>query len=251
MFKMNDCYLDCIDILQVPISVINERESIEFVADCFENIRGRYICAANVHTTVMAYENNDYLCAQRDAILILPDGWPLSFIGRMRGHKTMHKTRGMAFMRAILADVRFGNYRHFFYGSTQDKLDKMISCICDEYPNVNICGCVPSPFRDLSDGDIEDLVLKINEAHADFVWIGIGAPRQELLMHRLNGKVNALMTGVGGVFNILAGDVKDAPVLMQKIGLEWFYRFCKEPKRLFKRYLRTNSKFIWLLLRGK
>ena len=121
----------------------------------------------------------------------------------------------------------------------------MIEKIKKNYPDLKICGYEPSIFRELTDEEVKELADRINNSEADFVWIGIGAPRQEILMNRMKGTTNSVMTGVGGAFNILAGLVNDAPMWMQKKGLEWFYRLLKDPKRLFKRYLVTNSKFIW------
>lgn len=103
----------------------------------------------------------------------------------------------------------------------------------------------------MSDAEVEELSERINLLKADFIWVALDAPRQELLMNRMKGSVNGIMTGVGGAFNILAGIVKDAPQWMQDLGLEWLYRLMKEPKRLFKRYLITNVKFIYYLLTGK
>ena len=127
----------------------------------------------------------------------------------------------------------------------------MIKKVKEDYPDLNICGYEPSIFRELDEKDLNELIERINKSKADFVWVGIGAPRQENLMYRLKGKTNSIMTGVGGAFNILAGLVNDAPKWMQKAGLEWFYRFIKEPRRLFKRYMVTNPKFIWYNWRDK
>ena len=114
---------------------------------------------------------------------------------------------------------------------------------------MQICGWEPSVFRELSEEELDLLADRVNATQADFLWVALGAPRQEKLMSRLHGKVNCLMTGVGGAFHILAGTIADAPLWMQNAGLEWLFRLCKEPKRLFKRYFITNTKFIFLLLR--
>lgn len=152
-------------------------------------------------------------------------------------------------MQSIFTDSRFAGRKHYFYGTANDDLEKMIVKVRQDYPQLNICGCEPSIFRELSDSEVDELAQRINDSQADFIWVAIGAPRQELLMHRLKGKVNGLMTGVGGAFNILAGKVNDAPMWMQNAGLEWLYRLCKEPRRLFKRYFVTNTKFVLLLIR--
>lgn len=240
-----------VNILKVPISVVNLTIALDFVANNFNVILGNYICASNVHTTVMAYENNEYLKVQSESIMSLPDGKPLAVVGQKKGYKEMKKTTGTHFMQSIFIDERFKNKKHYFYGNTKDNLDLMIKKIKKDYFDLNICGYEPSIFRELTDSEVNDLALRINESGADFVWIGIGAPRQEILMNRLKGKTKTIMTGVGGAFNILAGFVNDAPVWMQNIGLEWFYRLVKEPKRLLKRYLVTNIKFIYYLVKEK
>ena len=159
----------------------------------------------------------------------------------------MEKVTGTHFMQNIFTDPRFSGKRHYFYGTGSEDLERMIAKVREDYPELMTCGYEPSVFRELSNVEVDELAHRINEAQADFIWVAIGAPRQEILMHRLKGKVNGIMTGVGGAFNILAGRVSDAPMWMQNMGLEWLYRLLKEPRRLFKRYLVTNSKFIWYL----
>ncbi len=240
-----------VNVIGVPISIVNLDIVLDYISDNLDDIKGNYICASNVHTTVMAHDDPDYLEVQSNSIISLPDGKPLADYGNKKGFKEMQKTTGTHFMQDTFTDERFEDKRHYFYGSTQENLQTMIEKLKEDYPKLNICGYEPSIFRELSEDDLNSLINNINNSKADFVWVGIGAPRQENLMFRLKGKVDALMTGVGGAFNILAGKVNDAPMWMQKAGLEWFYRLIKEPKRLFKRYLVTNTKYIWYCLRNK
>lgn len=240
-----------VDVIGVPISAVAMDAALTFVAENLDQIRGEYICASNVHTTVMAREDAHYCKVQRESILSLPDGKPLSVVGRKKVSCPMEKVTGTHFMQNIFMDARFTGKRHYFYGTTADTLENMIAKVQKDYPNLNICGYEPSVFREMSNGEVNELAQRIKDARADFIWVAIGAPRQELLMHRLKGKVIGVMTGVGGAFNILAGTVSDAPIWMQNIGLEWLYRLCKEPRRLYKRYFVTNTKFIWYLLTEK
>ena len=121
-----------------------------------------------------------------------------------------------------------------------------------EHPNVQIAGMYSPPFRTLSEEEDREIVCKINESGADFVWVGLGAPKQETWMAAHQGKVTGFMVGVGAAFDYLAGNIQRAPQWMQKCNLEWFYRLIQDPKRLFKRYLHTNTKFIWnACVRGK
>lgn len=234
-----------VNVIGVPISIVNLDIAIEFVSNNLDDIRGEYICASNAHTCVMAHDDKEYLKVQSESIMSLPDGKPLSMVGKKKGFKEMEKTTGTHFMQEIFTNDKFKNCNHYFYGNTKENLELMIKKVKEDYPKLNICGYEPSIFRELSDKEVNELSDRINNSKADFVWVGIGAPRQETLMNRLKGKTKSIMTGVGGAFNILAGLVNDAPKWMQKVGLEWFYRFIKDPKRLFKRYLITNSKFIW------
>ena len=233
-----------VNVIDVPVSAVTMESALEYVADRFEALCGGYICAANAHTAVMAHEDLQYRKVQTEAVLILPDGKPLSVIGKKKSGLPMEKVTGTHFMRAIFTDPRFSDRKHYFYGTTAEDMEKMIPAVKMQYPNLEICGWEPSVFRELSEPEVNALAHRISEAKADFVWVALGAPRQENLMYRLKGKTDAVMTGVGGAFHILAGTVGDAPAWMQNAGLEWFYRLSKEPKRLFKRYLVTNTKFI-------
>lgn len=240
-----------VNVIGIPVSAVTMDSALDFVAENLDRIRGEYICAANVHTTVMAYENEIYKAVQSGAILALPDGKPLSWVGNRKTPLEMEKTTGTHFMQNILSDDRFVGKKHYFYGTRQVDLERMIPQIRKDYPNACVCGCEPSLFRELTDEEETELVNRINKAEADFIWVALGAPRQEILMNHMRGRVNGVMTGVGGAFHIFAGSIPDAPVWMQNAGLEWLFRLCKEPRRLFKRYLVTNSKFIYYNLRGR
>lgn len=238
-----------VSVIGVPVSAVSLETALSFVAEAYDTLRGEYVCAANVHTTVMAHEDSDYRAVQSGAVMNLPDGKPLAVVGSRQTDCSMQKTTGTHFMQSVFTDSRFIGKRHFFYGTKEEDLKKMIPKVREDYPDLQICGWEPSVFRELSEEELDLLADRVNAAQADFLWVALGAPRQEKLMSRLHGKVNCLMTGVGGAFHILAGTIADAPLWMQNAGLEWLFRLCKEPKRLFKRYFITNTKFIFLLLR--
>ena len=238
-------------VIGVPISAVTMESALEFIHANQESLCGEYICASNVHTTVMAHEHQDYHIVQSSSLLSLPDGKPLSVIGRRKANAPMEKVTGTHFMQQIMSDPRFSGKRHFFYGTHKQTLETMVTQLRKDYPQLCICGYEPSVFRELTDAETEALANRINDSRPDFIWVALGAPRQELLMYRLKGRVCGIMCGVGGAFNILAGIVSDAPVWMQNAGLEWLYRLLKEPRRLFRRYLITKTKFIYYLLSGK
>lgn len=184
--------------------------------------------------------------------MAIPDGGPLSSVGRKRGFLEMKRTTGPDYMKEILKISAAEGYRHFFYGSTQKTLDKLKRTIEKRYPGVEMVGMYSPPFRSLSQEEDEEIIRMINESQADFVWVGLGAPKQERWMWEHQGKIKGFMIGVGAAFDYEAGNIERAPQWMQTANLEWLYRLLQEPKRLFKRYFYTNTKFIWnAIVRGK
>ena len=153
-------------------------------------------------------------------------------------------------MREIFEVSEACGYRHYFYGSTPETL-KLLKEKVEEKYHLAIVGLESPPFRKLTEEEDRKVVERINAARADFVWVGLGAPKQEKWMYEHKGRINGLMIGVGAGFDYFAGNIKRAPMWMQKCSLEWLYRLMQDPKRLFKRYLVTNTKFLWLTAKGK
>lgn len=237
-----------VEIIGVPISAVNMDSCLEFIFNNWEAAHGNYICVSNVHTTVMSHDDKKYYKVQAESMLSVPDGKPLSVVGKKQ-YSEMDRVTGPDFMRRIFEESKNRKIKHFFYGSTQENIDALIKKIENEYPWVNIVGSEPSVFRDMSEQEEKELAERINLTEADFVWVALGAPRQELFCYRNEGKINGIMVGVGGAFSVLAGTIPEAPQWMQNMSLEWLYRLIQEPKRLFKRYAITNTKFIWYLIK--
>lgn len=243
---------DTSDILGVQVAVTDMEKTVALVERELENWRGEYICVANVHTTVTASEDADYLKVQNGAVMVLPDGGPLSAYSRRHDFAEAQRVTGPDLMLRLLEISPAKGYRHFFYGSTEQTLELMRKRLAQDFPGLQVCGMVSPPFRALTAQEDEEMVRQINEAKPDFIWVGLGAPKQEIWMNAHKGRVTGLMLGVGAGFDYYAGNIQRAPMWMQKCSLEWLYRLLQDPKRLFKRYLYTNTKFIWdAFLRGK
>ena len=136
-------------------------------------------------------------------------------------------------------------WKHYFYGSKQETLDKMKIKLEREYPGIEIVAMYSPPFRPLTVEEDKKLIVEINRLSPDFIWVGLGAPKQERWMFEHQGKIKGFMVGVGAGFDYHAGNIKRAPLWMQKSNMEWIYRLLQDPKRLFCRYLKSNTKFIW------
>lgn len=238
-----------VNILGVDIAAINMEWLVQFTVNNIAALSGDYICVSNVHTTVMANQNAEYKAIQNGGILAIPDGGPLSTVGRKRGAENMHRTAGPSYMGEIF---KLGGYRHYFYGSTPETLEKLHANLIRDYSDIQIVGMYSPPFREMTEDEDESIAEQINAVNPDFLWVGLGAPKQEKWMAAHQGRVKGLMVGVGAGFDYFAGNIERAPEWMQKSNLEWVYRLLQDPKRLFKRYLVTNTKFIWnAMIRGK
>lgn len=238
------------DVLGVQIAAINMKAALNIIKENLTKLNGKYICISNVHTTVMSYENDEYRMIQNQAALALPDGKPLSVLCRKRGFRNADRVTGPDLMKEIFDCSQEQGYTHFFYGSTPETLKLLEKKLKRKY-RLSIVGTYSPPFRQLTEDENKRIVEEINQAHADFIWVGLGAPKQEQWMYEHQNQVHGLMIGVGAGFDYFAGNIKRAPMWMQKCSLEWLYRLLQDPRRLFKRYLVTNTKFLWLIARGK
>ena len=241
--------LEYCKILETNINVTNMEDTISYITEHLEQLKGDYICVSNVHTTVMAYRDKAYRRVQNSAAMALPDGQPLSIVSRKRGFPQAKRVPGPDLMPAILDLSQKTGYRHYFYGSTEATLAALETALRRRYPKLQIAGMYSPPFRELTEQEDEEIIRRINESGADFVWVALGAPKQEWWMYEHRHKINALMLGVGAAFDFTAGTTKRSPRWMQKLCMEWVYRILQDPKRMLPRYLNTNFAFLYYVYR--
>jgi N-acetylglucosaminyldiphosphoundecaprenol N-acetyl-beta-D-mannosaminyltransferase len=210
-----------------------------------------YVCFANVHMTMEAHQDPAFKQMLDRASLVLADGKPLTIACRLLYKQQQERIAGMDFMPRIIEVCHQQKATIFLYGSTTEVLDLLQKKIQTEYPGVKIGGAISPPFgRTLTVEEQQQYIDQINESGAHLVFVALGCPRQEKWMANNYTKINAVLLGIGGALPVMAGVQKRSPVWMQKMALEWLYRLFQEPKRMFKRYLYTNSAFIWLFFRA-
>lgn len=241
--------LEYCKILGTNINVTNMEDTIAYITEHLESLKGDYICVSNVHTTVMAYRDKAYRKVQNSGAMALPDGQPLSIVSRRRGFSEARRVPGPDLMPAILDLSQKTGYRHYFYGSTEATLEALRAALLRRYPKLQIAGMYSPPFRELTKKEDEEIVRRINESNADFVWVALGAPKQEWWMYEHRHRINALMLGVGAAFDFTAGTTKRAPMWMQRLCLEWVFRILRDPRRMLPRYLNTNFAFVYYVYR--
>lgn len=232
-------------ILKTDINVTNMAETINYITTNLEDLKGNYICVSNVHTTVMSFRDAEYRKIQNGGAMALPDGQPLSIVSRIRGYHNARRVPGPDLMPAILKLSEEKGYSHYFYGSTEHTLEELKKAILKAYPGLKIAGMYAPPFRELTEEEDEQIVANINASKPDFIWVALGAPKQERWMYDHKDGVNGLMIGVGAAFDFIAGTVKRAPMWMQRLCLEWVFRIIQDPKRMIPRYLNTNFAFLY------
>lgn len=235
----------CCNILGTDILVTQMADTVDRIEKNIESLRGEYICVGNVHTTVMAHDDEAYHTVQQQAAFVLPDGKPLSVYSRKHGFPEAERVTGPDLMLALFE--RENGLRHYFYGATEETLALLREKLLKKYPYLQIAGMVSPPFKQLSKEEDDAYVAEINAAQADIIWVGLGAPKQENWMYHHKGRVNGVMIGVGAGFDYHAGNIKRAPQWMQRCSLEWLYRLLQDPKRLFHRYFVTNTRYLWLI----
>ena len=237
------------EILKTNINVTNIDEAVGYIDKYLEQMRGEYICISNVHTTVTAYRDEEYRKVQNGSILNMPDGKPLSIVQKLRGYTQAGRVPGPDLMPAIFKLSEKRGYRHYFYGSTPETIEKLGIRLKEAYPRLQIVGMYSPPFRPMTVEEDAEIIEQINETKPDFIWVGLGAPKQERWMAEHKGKVNGIMLGVGAGFDFHAGTVLRAPRWMQEVCMEWLWRMMQDPKRLFPRYLDTNFSFLYYLMK--
>ncbi|ANE53335.1 hypothetical protein SY85_05375 [Flavisolibacter tropicus] len=211
-----------------------------------ENIRKGYVTVNNVHTMIEGFHDSSFQAIINEGYLSLPDGKPLEIVGRLKGNKNISRLFGPTVMEKFIDWGRKDNLTHFFFGSSEATLSKLKEAIEEKYPGTQIAGMISPPFKPFAEWNNADFIHAINLAKPDFIWVGLGAPKQEKWMFENFDRLDqGLLFGIGAGFDYLAGNTKHAPSWMKNASLEWLYRLIQEPHRLWKRYFKTIPQFIF------
>lgn len=238
------------DVFGVKIAVINLQKTCQVIEDWIAARIKTYVCIAPVATIVSSQKNKKYRQIVNASGMNAPDGMPLVWLGKMKGHKGIERTYGPDLILKFCELNHKKGYKHYFYGATLETNQLLMSKLHKRFPDLNIVGYYSPPFRGACEKEDVSVLEQINKVNPDILWVGLGSPKQDYWMYDHRHSLDVpVMVGVGAAFDFLAGVKKQAPVWMQRCGLEWFFRLCSEPKRLWKRYLVGNAKFIYWVLR--
>jgi N-acetylglucosaminyldiphosphoundecaprenol N-acetyl-beta-D-mannosaminyltransferase len=234
------------EVLGIPLALTSYAHTLEWI-DAAVAARARtYVCVAAVHTVMASQEDPALRAAVLGADFTVPDGQPLVWALRALGHDVGDRVYGPDLMdRACARASRTGQRFYLYGGRNQGALAQLARVLRLRYPGLQIVGGYAPPFRELTDAEEEAVAADIHRSGADVVWVGLGVPKQEKWMARMRDRLDApVLVGVGAAFDFHAGLIPQAPDRLQRLGLEWAFRLVQEPRRLWRRYLRYNPRFV-------
>lgn len=235
----------CIDVLGVRVDRLNLGSATAAIADAVASRRCGYVCVTGVHGVMESRRDPRCREIHNGATLVTPDGMPLVWLLKLAGYSDADRVYGPDLMLAAFADGLARGHRHFLYGATERTLDRLQANLRRRFPGARIVGSHAPPFRPPTPEESAAVAEAINASGADIVWVGLSTPKQEFWMAANRPRLDApLLVGVGAAFDFHAGLKPQAPRILQRSGLEWAFRLGCEPRRLWRRYLTNNPRFV-------
>jgi len=236
------------DVLGVRIDAVSLENCVERMIQWARHGESRFVCACNVHTIVSARMDAEFARVIGSADLRVPDGAPVAWRLRSRGYPRQRRVSGPDVMLRCCARAAETAVPVFLFGSTEATLARLAARLRERFPALRVAGGLAPPFRESTPAEEAHMMRTIAESGARIVFVALGCPKQEAWMRAHRGAVRGVMLGAGAAFDFLAGTQPRAPRWMQAAGLEWLHRLCSEPRRLWRRYLVTNTLFlVWSL----
>lgn len=226
------------------IDAVDWVTTLERISCWVRRRESRYVCVCNVHSVVTARRDVSFGHVVNDADMATPDGAPVAWMLRKLGYIGQERINGPDLMWRYCEKAVHSGESLFLYGGSPETLELLQRRLFENFPALRIAGSYSPPFRPLTEDEDAAVVEIINHSGAGVVWVSLGCPKQEVWMAAHRGRINAVMIGVGAAFDYHAGAIQRAPLWMQRCGMEWFYRLYSEPRRLWRRYLVTNSLFV-------
>jgi len=234
------------NVLGVEISAVNIPLAVATIEHWVDTRQQNFVTITGVHGVMESQSDPELKKIHNEAGMVTPDGMPMVWMNKIRGNKHVSRVYGPDLMLAVSEVSARKGYKHFYYGGNDGVADLLKEKLTARFPGLQVVGTYCPPFRKLTADEDASVCKMIDDSGADVVWVGLSTPKQEFWMHGHMGRIKTpVMIGVGAAFDFHAGLKSQAPAWMQKSGMEWFYRLCTEPKRLWKRYLRNNPLFVF------
>lgn len=240
---------DRVDVLGVGVSAVNQDDTVGTIERWICARSRNYVCVTGVHGVMESRRDHELRRIHNEAGMVTPDGMPLVWVSRFLGSNRTSRVYGPDLMRKMTAVSARRGYRQFYYGGAEGVAVRLERALVEAHPELDVAGVLCPPFRELTPEEDQAIVEAINATRPDIVWVGLSTPKQEFWMARHLGRIDApVMIGVGAAFDFLAGTKRQAPLWMQRNGLEWLFRLCSEPRRLWRRYAYIVPGFLFLAI---
>jgi N-acetylglucosaminyldiphosphoundecaprenol N-acetyl-beta-D-mannosaminyltransferase len=233
------------NVLGVGVHAVDMRRTLQVLQCAVEERRKGYVCVTGVHGIMEAQKNPAFRAILNNSLLTTPDGMPTVWVGRWQGHSQMRRVFGPEMMLEVCAMSVGKGYTHFLYGGGDGVAEQLKAALRRRFPGLRIVGTYTPPFRPLNKTEKEELYARVSNAAPDIFWVGLSTPKQEHFMaEHLPHLDTRVMLGVGAAFDVHTGRILDAPDWVKNAGLQWLHRLGQEPRRLWKRYLYNNPRFV-------
>jgi len=235
-----------VDVLGVGISALNLDSAKKTILERLQKKEKGYICVTGVHGVIEAQDDSRFRRILNESFLTTPDGMPMVWVSWLKKHHEVDRVYGPDLMLEMAEATRDGKFTHFLYGGRPGIAELLQTRLEERFPGIRIVGTYTPPFGPLSEKENRELEEKFKTLKPDMTWIGLSTPKQERFMAEYLPKLQTtVMCGVGAAFDFHSKVVKQAPRWIQRSGFEWLYRTIQEPRRLFWRYLKNNTRFLW------
>jgi len=238
--------IDRVNILGVGVSAVNMKLALEVIAGWIAARAAHYVCVSNVHSIMSCHDDPELRAIHNRAGMVTPDGMPLVWLSRRAGYRHVERVYGPDLLLALCEYGLPRGYRHFFYGGGDGVAQRLAVRLQARFPTLQVAGVHTPPFRPLSAAEDDAITRQLAQSGAHIIWVGLGMPKQERWMAAHTARLPQVLIGVGAAFDFHSGAKRQAPLWMQRRGLEWLFRLICEPRRLGRRYLTTIPPFIVL-----
>jgi N-acetylglucosaminyldiphosphoundecaprenol N-acetyl-beta-D-mannosaminyltransferase len=236
-------------VVSLGTDVLDHRSAVERVAALVAKGKGGYVCFSTVHMVMEAHDSPDFAARVNGADLIVPDGMPIVWMQKLEGRQNAARVRANDLMILLCRYAESAGLKIGFYGGTQAVIDAILERAERDFPDLEIAYAHSPPFRPLTPEEDDLVTSDINAAAPAILFMGLGCPKQENWMAEHTPRLGTVMLGVGASFDFFGGSVKESPGWLGRLGLEWLYRLTREPRRLWRRYLILNPRFLFLAIR--
>ena len=237
------------EIKGIRVAAVDVFRACELICEGAHLAKGEYVTVTGAHGIVESVYDERILDAHQKAAMVVADGMPLVWLGRLLGYGSIGRVNGPELMEVLFAKEEYRKLKHFFYGGNESVVTNFRNVIVSRFGDFNMIGAHYPPFKPMGFSEDGEVLSRISALQPDIIWVGLSTPKQEVWMRTHMRKIGCgIGVGVGAAFDLLSGTTRRAPRWIQRSGFEWLFRLAVEPRRLYKRYFFVIPRFVYFWL---